>query len=61
MEIIIIATIIVHPGTISAKITLWAATADAASSLLVLLLAIVVEARRSVLTMLIVANLLVES
>lgn len=46
LEIIIVATIVVHPGPISATegITLWAATA-AASSLLVLLRAIaIVEA-----------------
>lgn len=50
LEIIIVTTIIVHPGTISAAegITLWAArtaaAAATASSLLVLLRAIVVEA-----------------
>lgn len=45
LEIIIVTTIIVHPGSVSAAegIALWAATA-AASSLLVLLRAIVVEA-----------------
>lgn len=62
LEIIIVTTIIVHPVAIVSTaegITLLVATA--ASSLLVLLRAIVVEAGRSVLTMFIIANLLVES
>lgn len=66
LEVVIVTTVIVHPVAIvsTSKVTLLIATsaAAAASSLLVLLWAIfVVEAGWSVLTVIIIANLLVES